>query len=187
MKTKNTIRLLNAGILVGASCPAQADLYQFDAQMTINDQGQDLALRFSILGNGDLTEDPFNPGVEEFQFSALGNLEYELAPNLWVVVGALDVDIAYWPSFAWPQITFTSDPTNPFPLPVDLGSSWSGVISGTDIGDGWDGNLLSGSGDFTAGNTQIAMESWQISLVPAPGALGLILICSVGSRRRRLG
>ena len=78
-----------------------------------------------------------------------------------------------------------------FPLSLESGIV-TGVLSGTNISEGWDGQLLEGYGTLSfAGQgqdipLQIDVEYWSIALVPSPGVgLGLLLGGSRLNRRRR--
>ena len=104
------------------------------------------------------------------------------------------MELSHWPSFSWPMGSYTEDDTLPPTfLPPDLESGIvTGVLSGTDVTEDWDGQLLEGYGTLYFGGQgqdiplEVDVEYWSIALVPSPGVgLGLILGGSRLNRRRR--
>ena len=148
-----------------------------------------------MLGDGELVADPELEGAEVFSFSGSGMLEYQYSSGLWLDVGDLAVEINHWPSFSWPFGSYTQDDTvPPILLPPGLDSGGvTGVLSGTDISQNWDGQLLEGSGSLSfAGQDQdlpleVGVKYWSIALVPSPGVgLGFLLAGTrLKSRQRK--
>ena len=184
MKARATILLS-----LGLSALAQADLYEFTANLSYQQNGSNHDLRFTMLGDGGLVADPDNEGTEVFIFSGSGTLEYQFVPGLWFEVGNLSMELSHWPFFSWPMGNYTENDTLPPILPPNLEyGSVDGVLSGTDISKNWDGQLLEGTGTLSfAGQgqeppLQVDVEDWSIALVPNPGVgFGLLL---GGSRRK---
>ena len=184
MKARATILLS-----LGLNALAQADLYEFTANLSYQQNGSNHDLRFTMLGDGGLVADPDNEGTEGFIFSGSGTLEYQFVPGLWYEVGNLSLELSHWPFFSWPMGSYTENDTLPPILPPNLEyGSVDGVLSGTDISKNWDGQLLEGSGTLSfAGQgqeppLQVDVEDWSIALVPNPGVgFGLLL---GGSRRK---
>jgi hypothetical protein len=173
---------------------AHADLYEFTANLSYEQNGSSHNLRITMLGNGGLIADPEIEGSELFSFSGSGTVEYQYVPGLWADIGDLSMELSHWPFFSWPLGTYTQDSTvPPIFLPPDLDSgSVTGVLSGTDITEDWDGQLLEGTGTLSfAGQgqeppLQVDVEDWSIALVPNPGVgFGLLLGGSRLNRRRR--
>ena len=184
MKARATILLS-----LGLSALAQADLYEFTANLSYQQNGSNHDLRFTMLGDGGLVADPDNEGTEVFIFSGSGTLEYQFVPGLWFEVGNLSMELSHWPFFSWPMGNYTENDTLPPILPPNLEyGSVDGVLSGTNISKNWDGQLLEGTGTLSfAGQgqeppLQVDVEDWSIALVPNPGVgFGLLL---GGSRRK---
>lgn len=182
-------------LTLGLSTLAHADLYEFTANLSYEQNGTIHDLRISMLGDGELVADPELEGAEVFSFSGSGMLEYQYSSGLWLDVGDLAVEINHWPSFSWPFGSYTQDDTvPPILLPPGLDSGGvTGVLSGTDISQNWDGQLLEGSGSLSfAGQGQdlpleVGVEYWSIALVPSPGVgLGFLLAGTrLKSRRRK--
>ena len=79
---------------LGLTALAQADLYEFTANLSYEQNGSNHDLRITMLGDGGLVEDPDNAGTEVFIFSGSGTLEYQFVPGLWFEVGNLSMDSA---------------------------------------------------------------------------------------------
>jgi len=184
MKARATILLS-----LGLSALAQADLYEFTANLSYQQNGSNHDLRFTMLGDGGLVADPDNEGTEVFIFSGSGTLEYQFVPGLWFEVGNLSMELSHWPFFSWPMGSYPENGALPPILPPNLEyGSVDGVLSGTNISKNWDGQLLEGTGTLSfAGQgqeppLQVDVEDWSIALVPNPGVgFGLLL---GGSRRK---
>ena len=179
---------------LGLNALAQADLYEFTANLSYEQNGSNHDLRVTMIGDGGLVADPDNEGTEQFIFSGSGTLEYQRVPGLWIEVGDLSMEINHWPFFSWPMGSYTPDDTlPPIFLPPNLESgSVYGVLTGTDISNDWDGQLLEGNGTlYFAGQGQeppleVDVEEWSIALVPNPGVgISLLLGGSCFTRRRR--
>lgn len=178
---------------LGLTAWAKADLYEFTANLSYEQNGSNHDLRITMLGDGGLVEDPDNAGTEVFIFSGSGILEYQYVPGLWFEIGNLSMGLSHWPFFSWPMGNYTQDDILPPILPPSLESgNVDGVLTGTNISEGWDGQLLEGTGTLSfAGQgqeppLQIDVEDWSIALVPSPGVgLGLLLGGSCLNRRRR--
>jgi hypothetical protein len=188
MKARATILLS-----LGLNALAQADLYEFTANLSYQQNGSNHDLRFTMLGDGGLVADPDNEGTEVFIFSGSGTLEYQFVPGLWFEVGNLSMELSHWPFFSWPMGNYTENDTLPPILPPNLEyGSVDGVLSGTNISKNWDGQLLEGTGTLSfAGQgqeppLQVDVEDWSIALVPNPGVgFGLLLGgCRRKGRRR---
>ncbi|MEE2661166.1 MAG: hypothetical protein VYC41_06220 [Planctomycetota bacterium] len=188
MKARATILLS-----LGLNALAQADLYEFTANLSYQQNGSNHDLRFTMLGDGGLVADPDNEGTEVFIFSGSGTLEYQFVPGLWFEVGNLSMELSHWPFFSWPMGSYTENDTLPPILPPNLEyGSVDGVLSGTDISKNWNGQLLEGTGTLSfAGQgqeppLQVDVEDWSIALVPNPGVgFGLLLGGSRLKGRRR--
>ena len=195
--TMNVMREMHSRTTIllslGLTALAQADLYEFTANLSYEQNGSNHDLRITMLGDGGLVEDPDNAGTEVFIFSGSGTLEYQFVPGLWFEIGDLSMGLSHWPFFSWPMGNYTQNDTLPPILPPSLESgSVDGVLTGTNISEGWDGQLLEGTGTLSfAGQgqeppLQIDVEDWSIALVPSPGVgLGLLLGGSRLNRRRR--
>ena len=179
---------------LGLNALAQADLYEFTANMSYEQNGSNYYLRITMLGDGGLILDPDNEGTEVFIFSGSGTLEYQVVADLWMEIGDLSMELSHWPFFSWPIGSYTqSDNLPPIFPPPDLESgSVDGVFTGTDISNGWDEQLLEGTGTlYFAGQgqeppLQVNVEDWSIALVPNPSVgLSLFLGGSCFTRRRR--
>ena len=130
---------------LGLTALAQADLYEFTANLSYEQNGSNHDLRITMLGDGGLVEDPDNAGTEVFIFSGSGTLEYQFVPGLWFEIGNLSMGLSHWPFFSWPMGNYTQNDTLPPILPPSLESgSVDGVLTGTNISEGWDGQLLEG-------------------------------------------
>ncbi|MEC8854718.1 MAG: hypothetical protein VXX15_03845 [Planctomycetota bacterium] len=188
MKARATILLS-----LGLNALAQAELYEFTANLSYQQNGSNHDLRFTMLGDGGLVADPDNEGTEVFIFSGSGTLEYQFVPGLWFEVGNLSMELSHWPIFSWPMGSYTENDTLPPILRPNLEyGSVDGVLSGTDISKNCDGQLLKGTGTLSfAGQgqeppLQVDVEDWSIALVPSPGVgFGLLLGGSRLKRRRR--
>ena len=71
--TMNAMRLMHSRATIflglGLTALAQADLYEFTANLSYEQNGSNHDLRITMLGDGGLVEDPDNAGTEVFIFS----------------------------------------------------------------------------------------------------------------------
>ena len=181
-------------ISLSISALTHADLHEFTANLSYAHNGPSHNLRITMLGEGGLVADPEAEGSEVFSFSGSGTLEYQYVSGLWIDIGDLSMELSHWPFFSWPLGTYTQDnAVPPIFLPPELESGGvTGVLSGTDITEGWDGQRLEGSGTLFFGGQgqdfplEVNVEYWSIALVPNPGVgFGLLLGGSRLKGRRR--
>ena len=99
MKARASATIL---VILSLNDLAQADLYEFTANLSYEQNGTNHDLRLTMLGDGGLFEDPDNEGTEQFIFSGSGTLEYQFVPGLWFEIGNLSMGLSHWPFFSWP-------------------------------------------------------------------------------------
>ncbi len=158
-----------------------ADVFQLDIEFQSDGiDGSGEPVYFSALVDGTDDSDPEEPW-ESFSILDAGPWELSTSNPLLTLTGS-DVFLAYGPTFGWGgmslEIVDVLDPDQIVALDwVFSGPEWNhDTISGDGIGQVYFAD---------GGSAELFINSWTVTLVPAPsGLLGLLLLPGAVRRRR---
>ncbi|MCH2144079.1 MAG: hypothetical protein MK082_02915 [Phycisphaerales bacterium] len=167
--------------LLGFGAGASAELFQFDMELqSIGIDGAGDPVLFSALVLGVDDSDPDEPW-ESFTLSDSGPWELTTSNPMLTLSGS-QLSLAYGPTFGWGGMTLEiTDLIGP-DVTVDL--DW------TLTGPEWNHDSISGEGSgqviFPDGSSEtLLVNSWTVTMVPAPGAVPVLFLLPGIVRRRR--
>ena len=166
---------------LGAASVASADLFQFDMELqSTGVEWLSSPVQFSALVSGTDDSDPDEPW-ESFSLADSGSWEL-VSPDPLVTLTGSELFMGYGPTFGWGGMSLEV---------VDLiGPDESVTLDWTLSGPEWNHDSIGGTGsgvvNFGDGSTgTLSVNSWTVTLVPAPGAPAALFLLPGMARRRR--
>ena len=173
--------LVTATLVLGLASSASAELFQFDMEMeSVGIDGVGDPILFSALVSGVDDSDPDEPW-ESFALSDIGPWELTSSDPFLTLTGS-QLSLAYGPTFGWGGMTL--EITDLIGPDVTVQLDW------TLVGPEWNHDSISGQGSglviFPDSSTEtLVVNSWTVTMVPAPGMVPVLFLLPGMVRRRR--